>query len=474
MKNEQMMAEAPVRKLLLRMSLPMILVMIVNTLYNMADVFFIGRTGDALQVAALSLSSPVFSALSAFNTLIGFGGCTAVSMALGQGNRESTRKYTAFVTWGSLLVGFCLMALQFLFMPHLIPLLGANEETSEYVKDYLQILAIGTPVMILGGAMGNTIRADGESKNAVIATMVGTLLNILLDPLFISIFGWGCRGAAAATVIGNIFSCLMVLRFAAKKETFSVSLHDFTLAPAISLQVLKLGLPMAASTLLMSFSHTFANRLMVRYGNEAVAASSVSGKVSMLIPMIIMGICMGIQPALSYAYGAKNRARLKQLTLSTGLTAVLTGTAMAAICFLFRDTLIRAFIADDAVLELGRRMIIGGLLPLPLYGLYQISTTYLQAVGEVRSATLTSLLRQGIIYLPVLYLMEAFLGLTGLIYTSAVTDLLSTAVSMLLALRSWRKESSRRMNTLREQNGCKLRKQPEPATAELAKHGAVP
>ena len=222
------------------------------------------------------------------------------------------------------------------------------------------------------------------------------------------------------------------------------------LAPAISLHVLKLGLPMAASTLLMSFAHTFANRLMVLYGNEAVAASSVSGKVSMLIPMIIMGICMGIQPALSYAYGSGNRARLKQLTVSTGLTAVLTGSAMAMLCYLLRDTLIHAFIADETILELGRRMILGGLLPMPLYGLYQISTTFLQAMGEVRFATLTSLLRQGIIYLPVLYLMERFLGLTGLIYTSAVTDLLSTTVSLLLALHCWQSMNPRNSHVLLE------------------------
>lgn len=434
MANEKAMQNAPVWKLLLSMSLPMILVMTVNVLYNMADVFFMGRTGETLQVTAISLAGPVFSALSAFNTLIGFGGCTAVSISLGKGEQEEVRKYSAFVVYASLLLSLALMVTMLLGMNALLPLLGTNTETRGYTASYLKILALGSPFMLVGGALGNTIRADGDSRGAVLASLLGTGINLGLDPLFISVFRWGIRGAAWATVCGNMVSCVLLIILAGRKDAFSISLRDFTLSPDISLRILGLGLPMAAGTLLMSFSSVFFNRLMVNYGNLAVAARSVSGKIGMLIPMIIMGVCMGIQPAVSYVFGTGDRKRMRSILLGTGLASTLIATVMAVTCFLLRDVLVASFITDAEVVALGEQMMLSTVISAPVYGIYQLCTTYLQGTGKVSFATLSSLLRQGLVYVPVLYIMDGLLGLMGLIYASAVTDLISTIISVVLCL----------------------------------------
>ena len=439
MKNEKLMREGSVAELLLKMSLPVILVMMVTVLYNLADVFFIGRFGDRFQLAAISLAGPVFSAVSAFNTLIGFGSCTACSIALGEGREDLMKKYSAFALYASIGLGLMLGALILGGMPFLLSLLGTDGETSPYTAEYLRILALGAPFMIAAGALGNTVRADGDVKDAMIASMSGTLLNIALDPLFIAVFHWGCAGAALATVIGNLVSLLLLLRAVSRKKAFSLSPKDFTLRREISLRVLGLGLPMAASTLLMSFSSAISNRLTVSYGNVAVAARSVAGKSAMLIPMIVMGLCMGVQPAISYVYGCRDRARLRKIVFGVGAVCVAVATLMSAVFFLFREQFVAAFSSDAEIISLGKTMMLGTLLVVPVEGVYHMCSTYLQATGKVSFATLTSLMQKGLVFLPVLLLMEKLFGLDGIIFSNAVTTLISTGIALLLC-RSWSRQ----------------------------------
>ena len=439
MKSEKLLREGSVGQLLLKLSLPVILIMMVTVLYNMADVFFIGRCGDRFQLAAISLAGPVFSAISAFNTLIGFGGCTACSIALGEGREDFVKKYSAFVLYASLAIGLMLTALILGGMKVLLSLLGTNGETAVYTAQYLRILALGAPFLVMSGALGNTVRADGEVKSAMLASLTGTLLNIALDPLFIAVFRWGCSGAALATVIGNIVSLLLLLRAVSGKRAFSLSLRDFTLRKEVSLRVLGLGLPMAASTLLMSFSSTISNRLTVSYGNVAVAARSVAGKSAMLIPMIVMGICMGVQPAISYVYGCRDHRRLRRIVFGVGAVCVGTAAVMSAAFFLFREQFVAAFSPDPEIISLGKYMMLGTLLAVPAEGVYHMCSTYLQATGKVGYATLTSLMQKGLIFLPVLVLMEWGFGLNGIIFSSAVTTLISTVIALLLC-RRWSRQ----------------------------------
>ncbi len=439
MKNEKLMREGSIAQLLVKMSFPVILIMMVTVLYNLADVFFIGRFGDRYQLAAISLAGPVFSTISAFNTLIGFGGCTACSIALGEGRYDMVKKYSAFVLYAALGLGVVLAALILIGMPQLLSLLGTNEETAGYTAQYLRILGLGAPFLVMSGALGNTARADGDAKSAMIASLTGTLLNVALDPVFIAVFRWGCAGAALATVIGNIVSLLLILKAVAKKEGFSLSVRDFSLDSEISLRVLGLGLPMAASTLLMSFSSTISNRLTVSYGNVAVAARSVAGKSAMLIPMIVMGLCMGVQPAISYVYGCRDRARLRRIVFGVGAVCVGAATLMSGAFFIFREQFVAAFSTDAEIVSLGKTMMLGTLIAVPMEGAYHMCSTYLQATGKVSFATLTSLMQKGIIFLPVLLIMERVFGLNGIIFSNAVTTLISTAIALGLCVR-WSRE----------------------------------
>ncbi len=434
MTNEKMIREAPVWKLLLKMSLPMVVVMLMNVVYNMADVFFIGQTGDSAQVAAVSLAGPVFSILSGFHVLLGSGACTAIAIALGQGEKKKVKQYMSFAFWTALVLGAAAGAAVLFFTDPLLSLLGANEETAEFTRAYLRILALGTPVTMIGGVLGNAIRADGSAAAPMLFSIGGNLLNIVLDFLFVLVFRWGTGGAALATVFGNLFSLVCVLLLLRRKKAYSVSPKYFSLRPEISLRVISLGLPMAAGIVLQGCSGMFGNQLLVKYGNTAVAASNVAGKAGMLIGMVLMGICMGIQPAISYTFGAGDRNRVRKIVGGTGLLTVALSAGMAAAFFFGRDGFMAAFLNDPQVVELGRFMMLASLLTAPVTAVYQLCSTYLQGTGKVSFATVVSLMRQGLVYVPALYLMELALGLNGVIFAGAAADLLSTVAACGLSL----------------------------------------
>lgn len=433
-KNEKMMAQDPVWKLILKMSLPMIVVMLMNVVYNMADTFFMGQLGDPLPVAAVSLAGPVFSILSGLNVLVGNGACTAAAIALGQKDKDSVKRYSSFCFWSSLVLGVIAGAAVLLCMDPLLGLLGVNAETAGHTADYLRILALGAPAMMIGGAFGNMLRADGSAAAPMVVSLGGNVLNIGLDALFILVFHWGTAGAALATVAGYVFTmagCLFLIR---RKDGFTISPRYFTLKPSVSLRVLSLGVPMAAGVALQGCSGIFGNRLLVSYGNTAVAAQNVAGKAGMILGMVVMGVCMGIQPAISYAYGAGDRKRLREIVRGTGLISVLLNTALGVAFYFGRAGFVTAFLNEPQVVEIGTMMILGSVVSAPLCALYQLCAAYLQGTGKVSYATVTALMQKGLVYVPVLYMMEGAFGLNGIVFSGAVTDLISTAAACALCL----------------------------------------
>ncbi len=437
MKNEKMMREAPVWKLLFTMGLPTIVVMIVQVLYNMADVFFIGQGGNAMQVAALSLSGPAFNIFQGVGTLFGAGGCTAI--ALGQGDREKAKYYSSFCAWASVITGVALAIAMFLFMDPLLSLMGANEETAGFARTYLSIILLGVPFTMFGGGLGNAIRADGSSAKTMLIALAGTFTNILLDPLFISVFQMGIAGAAWATVIGNVVTSVLVFLHVKKSDGFTISPKYLTLKKDVSLRVVSLGVPMAGGTVLMCVSSMFSNQLLVKYGNIAIAANGVASKAGMLVGMIVMGVCMGMQPVISYTYGTGDRGRMRRIILETGVATTILSTVLGGVFLLGRETFVTAFLDDPQILETGKFMMLT-LLGAPVGGIYQLCSAYLQGTGKVSYATVTSLLSKGIAYVPVLFAMEALAGLPGLVFAGVVTDVISTAAGVILCL-VWARQS---------------------------------
>lgn len=439
MNAQERMARGPVWRLFLSMSLPAIIVMLVMVIYNMADVYFIGRAGDTAQVAALALTGPVFGAIQGLGTLLGSGGCTAAALALGGGDDRALNAITSFCFWGALTVGAALAVVGALFAPEVCTLLGASAATAEYAARYVRVLSLGAPCVLMAGVLSNVVRAGGSTREAMLGNGLGTVINVALDPLLIEVFGMGVEGAALATVIGNAAGCaLLIMHIVRKMPGFAFSPRALRGEWRRCLSVIALGLPLAVSTLLSSCSNALSNGLLSHYGDKAVAAMGVSGKAGMLAVMIAMGICMGIQPAISFNFGRGDAKRALEISRKTAALAFAVSALLGAACFIARDAFMAAFTSDAAVIELGRVMLAISLTACPLAGAYQACTAFLQATGKASYAIALSVLRQGALYVPCMYIMNGAAGLNGLMYTGAVTDVLAFAIALAMCI-GWKR-----------------------------------
>lgn len=228
MKDRQVILEKGTYKaLLLNLCLPTIVIMLVMVVYNMADTFFIGQLGDPDQLAAVSLCTPIFTILSGLGTLFGNGGCTLISISLGKGEREKIKSVSSFCFLGAIFVGILFMVIVLCQAEPLSQLLGSDVDTLEYTKNYFRIIAIGAPVVMFNGTLCNIIRADGAAVASMVCNLLGTVLNIVLDAVFILALGLGVEGAAAATIIGNLASCIFLVCYLKKIKYIPFLLNIF-------------------------------------------------------------------------------------------------------------------------------------------------------------------------------------------------------------------------------------------------------
>lgn len=410
---------------------PALLSIVVMLLYNMADMYFVGWMGQVSAVAAVSLAGPVYSLLMAVSTMLGNGACTRIVQALGRGDEEAVRRCTALCFWGSLGFGAVFALVCFAGQGPILRLLGANEEMRAAARSYMLVLAAGAPLLLLNHTWDSALRGEGRVTVSLVGSMIGTFGNVLLDPVFILGLGLGVGGAAAATVLSNALAAgyYFVL---SRTGRCTLELHPRYARDLAALgDLLTLGLPNAVST---GLAHTFSNRLLVGYGTAAVAAMGAAGKATTLVTMVQMGLCMGVQPLLAYCYGGKNWPRLRRLVHKMlGLTLTL-GLALTAILFVGRQAVIGLFLQDAQAAALGARLLTLHMLLGPFIGLYYLATNFLQAGGNAPAATLTSALRQGVLLIPLLHLLEAFFGLDGLAFAAVAADAVSVLVAGVLAL----------------------------------------
>lgn len=437
MENQNILEKGSFSKLFLNMCVPTIVIMLVMVIYNMTDTYFIGKTNDPYKIAAISLCAPIFSILSGLGTLLGSGGCTIISIFLGQKKMDKIKQVTSFCFFGSIVLGILFFILFRMNLDWISQQIGANSDTLVYVKGYLTIVACFAPVLLFTNIFMNLIRADGAAKQSLIANGLGTLVNVILDPILILSFHLDVVGAAIATVTGNIVSAIYILYYVRKKQTyFSLSIKNLTFNKDVILPVLTLGLPLACSTILMACSNMFMNQILMGYGTIAVAANGVSSKANMLISMILMGICTGLQPAISFNYGAGNKARMREILKKIGILVVGIGSILTILCMIFQKPFVYMFIQNDEVASLAKRMLVASILAGPIYGLYQLETTYLQATQKAFASTLLSLLNKGIVYIPVMLLLNLKFGLFGIFYTIPITDTISFIIGIFLCKKN--------------------------------------
>lgn len=436
----------PVPQAVLRNVLPAMGAMLMVLIYNLADTFFIGQTHDAYQVAAVSLATPVFLIFMSVGTIFGVGGTSAISRAIGAGREEHAKKLCSFCMWMCVVSGIILTGAVLIFMEDILTLIGASGDTWEYARRYLSIVAFGGTFQMISTCFSNILRAEGQAGRAMMGQVIGNLLNIAFDPLLIFGLGWEISGAATATVIGSGAAAIYyILYFLRGKSALSIQIRDFTAKEGICRSVLTIGIPGALAPVLMSVSQIIMNSMMAGYGDMAVAGIGVAMKVTMITGMLSMGIGQGVQPLLGYCIGARLWERYsKILRFSLGF-ALLLGAAMTGLCWLFTEQIVSAFLTDAEAFSYAVSFAQILLSTGVLFGVFYVLSNALQAMGAALPSLVINLSRQGLVYIPSLFLLRAALGAEGLVWAQPAADILSTllaAVLYLTAVRAGQKSNA--------------------------------
>ncbi len=428
------------------MAVPSMLGMLINIVYNLADTFFVGQTGDSNQVAAVSVSMPLFLIFIAVGNLFGVGGCAFISRSLGEGRQDRVKKISSFCIYTSILLGIVLGVLFMVFKTPLLYMVGASDNTIGFASDYLKWVAIGSPSVITAITVCNLVRGEGAAKTSMFGSILGQVVNIVLDPIFILSggdelfgfkmpfgFGLGVAGAAIATVIGNICSVVFFLLYFLKgKSILSITPKRYTFKDGIAKGVINVGLPASLNNLLMSLSNIIVNIVLVSYGDNAVAAMGVAMKANMLVVMLQIGLGQGVQPLIGYCYGARNYDRMKKCLHFSMVCNIVIGTVMTLFYVVFKENVISMFIDDANVIELGVKMLIALMSPGPIIGIMFVLNFSFQGMGKGIQSLILSIGRQGLIYIPLLFILNAAVGLEGIIWAQASADYACVIMSLIM------------------------------------------
>jgi putative MATE family efflux protein len=433
MDRKEIFETMKVPKAAMTLALPTVLSMLVTIVYNMVDIYFVGQTDDPNQVAAVSLATPVFLLLMAVGHIFGLGGSSLISRRLGEGRKESIRYISSFCLYGVLAASAIMMAAFLTGMPFLLPLIGSSVNTEGFAGDYLQWIAYGAPFIMISFAFGNIVRSVGAARASMIGMMLGTVVNIILDPIMILSLGWGVTGAAIATVIGNIASTGYYLIYIVRREPLlSIRPRDFRAGDRIFTNVMAIGLPASLNSVLMSVSNIIINNYLAYYGDIEVAAMGVTMKANMLVFMVQLGIAVGVQPLIGYNFGARNLKRMKAVMRFSVLCTCCFGTVMSVLYYLFTKQIVGVFISDAGVIESGVPMLRAYMIAGPVIGIMFLFTSTFQAMGKGLPALILSVSRQGFVFLPVIILMNRIAGLNGVIYAQPISDYAAIIIALIM------------------------------------------
>ncbi len=435
-KREKIFSSYPIPKAVAALALPSVLSSIVNVIYNMADTYFVSLMKNTNATAAVSLTMPVFLFFVAFGNIFGVGGSAYIARSMGEGEKERVKKISSFSIFSSLFSGALLMILILLTINPLIKALGsASDIVTEYSHDYLKYIALGGPMIVTSITASNLVRGEGAAKESMTGLMIGTVTNIVLDPIMILVLNLGVGGAAIATVIGNVASVIYYAFYLIKGNSIlSCNPKKFSFGDGILKNVIPVGIPAAINNLLMSFSNILLNNYMKDYGEAAVAALGIALKVNMLIAFVQMGIGMGVQPLIGYSYGARNTSRLRGTMKFTMLCTFVFGTLLSIIYLIFTTQIINIFNGehDPQVTEYGVKILRALIISGPFLGIMFTYNFAFQAMAKPLPSLVLSIGRQGIIFIPLVIIMNNLFQFDGIVFAQPAADLFCVVLAVMM------------------------------------------
>ncbi len=434
------LGENSVGRLLLSFSLPAIIAMIANALYNVVDSIFVGRGVGSLALTAVTIAFPIMIMLMAFGMLIGIGATALISIKLGQQKHDEAEKILGNAFAATIIMGVLISGSTLYFLDPILRFLGATPDIFDYTKQFTTVILIGSVFQFISFGINNIIRAEGNPVISMATMLFSAGMNTILNPIFIFVFHWGIRGSALATIITQILvSAYIIYHFTYGRSNLKLRWKYFKIESQVLLKIFAIGLSpfllqMAASVTTFLFN----NYLLVYGGEMAVAAMGVITRTTMMILMPIFGINQGAQPIIGYNYGAKKYDRVKRTLFLASIAATSICIVGFGIIQLFSLQIIQLFNSDQALIDIGVRGIRIYLIMLPIVGVQIIITNYFQAIGKASKAILLSLTRQVIFLIPLIIFLPQFFKLDGIWMAGPISDFMASLLACILLYKEFK------------------------------------
>ena len=444
------LATENIGKLLWTYTLPAMVGTVVMSLYNIVDRIFIGQVVGPLAISGLALTFPFMIVLMAFGMLIGAGSASRISITLGQNDKHKAEKILGNAVTLTFIISGTAIILSLIFMDDILRLFGGTENTLQYAREFMQIIIPGGIFTALYFGLNNILRASGHPRKAMYNILLGAIVNIVLDPLFIYVFDWGIRGAALATVIAYIVGTINVsVHFFAKSSPLRFHMENFRLDKEIVKSILSIGMSPFSMQIGTSVVVILINSTLLKHGGDlAIGAYGIINSINMLVVMFIIGLNQGSQPIVGYNYGAGNYHRMFE-TLRLG---VIIGTILSSIGFIigmfFPHQVVSLFTSDKELIDIAAVAQRITVAVFPIIGFQIVISNFFQSIGKAKMSIFLSLTRQFIFLIPAILVLPVFWGLNGAWASMPVSDGLSSIVSFVTFMVFYRKFKTNEMKTI--------------------------
>jgi putative MATE family efflux protein len=435
--RSDMLANENIKKLIYRMSTPAIVGLLVQAFYNLVDTIFVGRglgADSSLGIAGISVAFPVQMLMMGISMGLGIGGASIISRALGMGDHKKAEKALGNMVILVIISSVIFTILGLVFIDPVLKVFGASESILPFAREYTKYILMGTIFFAFSAALSNTIRAEGHAKFAMSIMLISSIVNIILDPLFIFEFNMGIMGAAVATVISQIVGCVLVLHY----YTSNISLIPFRLAYmvpdlALSWETVSIGMSEFIFNSVESLVFILLNQSLLVYGGDmAIAVFGIIIKVFMLTLMPIIGIKHGIQPIFGFNYGAGNLERVRETVSISNYIVFGMCILSVIVVFLIPEQIFRVFSTDAGLIDVGVPAIKISFLMMPFIGTQVVAMALLQSLGKSKGSLMITLSRQIFFLPPLVFILPLYMGLTGIWVSFPISDFLGFVVAVIL------------------------------------------
>ena len=437
-----LLGNAPVPQALMALGIPIMIGMLINALYNLVDAYFIGGLGES-QMGAISIAFPLGQVVVGLGLMFGNGAASYLSRLLGRGDREAASKVASTALYSSVCIGAVIIIGTAIFLKPILTMLGATDTIMPYALSYGRIYVISCIFNVFNVTMNNIVSSEGAAKTTMCALLLGAVLNIGLDPLFIYTLDMGVEGAAIATAISQMVSTLVYLTYVLrKKSAFSFSVKVFSPTGQMMAEILKIGIPTLVFQLLTSLSIALINRASGDYGDSVIAGMGAVTRITSMGTLVVFGFLKGFQPIAGFSYGAKKFDRLRDaiktsIIWSTSFCLVV-GLAMT----IFSTQIISQFTeGDNQMILVGQKSLFANGITFILFGFYTVYSSLFLALGKGAAGFFLGACRQGICFVPVILLLPMVWGMNGILYAQPIADVISVVITIFMALHLHRELS---------------------------------